>query len=243
MCFSEFIQNEDKKSAFLPARSIHEVIPSGVFTEYTLKNALREAGFTVPVEEFVHSSTEAISAAERIGYPVVLKVVSEEIQHKTEVGGVKINIKNTEELLGAYREMDKRVKQEHPDKQVKGFLVQKMVDQGIEMLIGATNRLPYGTVVTVGFGGIWVELMKDITYRQAPFSLDEAIKMLKELNGYQMLEGYRGGQAVNLKELGRFISKFSTWVASIQDFKEIELNPVIVSGDSIKIVDALCIPK
>jgi acetate---CoA ligase (ADP-forming) len=243
MLYSQFLQEETNHCEPSPKQSIKQLIPSEHFTEYTMKKALSDVGFQVPKETLVNSVSEAISTAEEIGYPVVLKVVSEKIKHKTEANGVKLGIRNNNELREAYGEIEERMKQKNNTSLIDGYLVQKMVDHGVELLIGATNRPPYGTVVTVGFGGIWVELIKDITYRQAPFSYDEAMKMLKELKGYPLLEGFRGGVKINLEELGRFISKFSEWVATIIDFEEIEMNPVIVDEEGPKIVDAICIPK
>jgi len=211
--------------------------------EFTVKSALKNSGFSITRECLVQTEEEALHAANQIEYPVVLKVVSEDIPHKTEVGGVILNIKDKEELGNSFKEIKIRLQNQGLLSKVDGYLVQEMAEKGIELILGASNKKPFGPIVTVGLGGVWVEVLKDVTYRQAPFTVKEAKKMLTELKSYPLLQGVRGSKPIDLDHLCEEISKFSWLIASIPDIEEIEINPLIVTDKGVKIVDALCLPK
>jgi acyl-CoA synthetase (NDP forming) len=242
--YSQFL-NQSEEAAEVN-KSTGEV-PDDLFqyehmTEYTVKQELEKSGLPVTKEVLVQSPDEAILQAGNLGYPVVLKVMSKDIPHKTEVGGVAVGINDAEEMRQIFTQMMQRIKEEKPYAKIDGFLVQEMVQQGVEIIVGATNRPPFGPVVTVGLGGVWVELLKDVTYRQAPFGPGEAMNMLKELEGFQLLQGFRGSQPVNLNSLSELISRFSSLVVSSPNIEEIEMNPLILTDQGPKIADALCIP-
>lgn len=226
-----------------PKTTLKEWLDESAINEFTVKKALGESGLPITKEYLVQSEDEAIYSAKLIGYPVVLKVVSEEIHHKTEVGGVILNISNEVELITNMKEMKTRLKKKNLSSKIDGFLIQEMAQDGLELILGITNRKPYGPIVSVGLGGIWVEVLKDITYRQAPINIQDAKNMLTELKAYPLLKGARGSEAFDIDQLSLIISKFSYLTTIVNGIEELEINPLIISNTEMKIVDALCIPK
>jgi len=178
----------------------------------------------------VKSEKEVLSFAKKIGYPLVLKISASKILHKTESNGVKTEIKDEKELKKSFNKLIKI-------KNNEGILVQKM-EFGKEIALGMKKDPQFGPVIMAGLGGIFIEILKDVSFRICPVSEKEAKEMLKELKAYPVLEGYRGEKGINIKELAGIITKLSQLSLKEKNIKEIDLNPVIVNQKEAKVVDA-----
>jgi acyl-CoA synthetase (NDP forming) len=212
-------------------------------TEREAKEVL--ALYDVPVvgEKLVNSDDEAVNAAQGLGYPVVLKVESPDLPHKTEAGVIRLNLRSADEVRAAYQMVMANAAKVEPPPNIIGVLVQPMVPQGIEMVVGATNDPLFGPLIVVGLGGILVEVLKDTALAPAPVSPAEAMGMLRSLKGVKLLEGFRGMESVNMDRLAEVISKVSRFVADHRDsVAELDVNPLICAGDRITAVDALIVP-
>lgn len=204
------------------------------------KRVLASAGLSITREELVSSEDEAATTAERMGFPVVLKVASPDILHKSDAGGVKVGLKNAEAVRQGYLDIMKAAKEKHPTAKIQGVLVQEMVEGGLETIVGVANRPPFGPVVAFGLGGVFVELLKDVTFRLAPIDEMGAAEMLKEIKGASMLDGYRGQPAADKGALAKVIAQVSELaVAFNEDVEELDINPLVVKGDQIIALDAL----
>jgi acyl-CoA synthetase (NDP forming) len=182
---------------------------------------------------------EDVQAAEEIGYPLVLKLDSPDITHKTEVGGVKVGVSSPEELKRSMEEMLQAAKSRAPGARVKGFVVQELVKNAHEVIIGGLNDVQFGPVIAFGLGGIFVEVLKDVVFELAPVSVDEALRMVQRIKGYRLLEGYRGLEKANLELLAETISKASVLFSELSPYvEEMDLNPTFVSSSWVKIADA-----
>ncbi len=183
------------------------------------------------------SEKECIKAANSIGWPVVLKIVSPDIIHKSDVGGVVISVEGTEELIGSYNKIIKTVKKKKPKAKIKGVLVQQMCP-GEEVIIGIKRDNQFGPVVMFGLGGIFVEVLKDVSFRVCPVERLQAEKMIKEIKGFPILAGARGKKPVDIRALEDMIVKISKIVMANKKIKELDFNPVIVNGKKAVIADA-----
>ncbi len=182
---------------------------------------------------------EDVQAAEEIGYPLVLKLDSPDITHKTEVGGVKVGVSSPEELKRSMEEMLQAARSRAPGARVKGFVVQELVKNAHEVIIGGLNDVQFGPVIAFGLGGIFVEVLKDVVFELAPVSVDEALRMVQRIKGYRLLEGYRGLEKANLELLAETISKASVMFSELSPYvEEMDLNPTFVSSSWVKIADA-----
>jgi predicted CoA-binding protein len=209
-------------------------------TEPEAKQVLASAGLTITQEELTSGEDEAVASAERIGFPVVLKIASPDILHKSDAGGVQIGLADAQAVRQGYQGIMEAVAEKHPSARIHGVLVQEMVQGGIETIVGVTNRPPFGPVVAFGLGGVFVELLKDITFRLAPLDEAGAAEMLDEIKGASMLEGYRGQPAANKGELAKAIARLSELVIELsEDVEELDINPLVIKGDRVIAVDAL----
>ncbi|MFZ8855319.1 MAG: acetate--CoA ligase family protein [Thermofilaceae archaeon] len=182
---------------------------------------------------------EDVQAAEKIGYPLVLKLDSPDITHKTEVGGVRVGVSSPEELKRNMEEMLQAARSRAPGARVKGFVVQELVKNAHEVIIGGLNDVQFGPVIAFGLGGIFVEVLKDVVFELAPVSVDEALRMVQRIKGYRLLEGYRGLEKANLELLAETISKASVMFSELSPYvEEMDLNPTFVSSSWVKIADA-----
>ncbi len=225
--------------AHLPARS-------SILDEHTSKTLL--AGYGIPScrEKLTSSEEEAVLAAQELGYPVVLKVCSAEIPHKSELGLVKISLSNPDEVRKAYRNLRVTLEQKAPQAKLQGILVQEMVTEGIEMALGVIQDPRFGPVILCGLGGIFMEILKDVSWRMAPVSPAQARSMLQELQGYPLLIGARGRPPADLEALIDTIVRLSQLAMELsEEVKEIDLNPLMVLnwGKGVKTIDALMILK
>ena len=209
-----------------------------LLTEIESKELLKEAGINVVDTRLATSREEAVSIGGQLGFPVVLKIASSDIIHKSDAGGVKVGLKTPKQVARAYDEILKAISQQHPDANIQGISVQKMARPGVEVIIGMSKDAQFGPMIMFGLGGIWVELLKDISFRIAPLTRADAAEMIREIKGYPLLTGYRGQEAVDIARLEDFILRISEFADSNPAVKELDLNPVFAYGDGAVAVDA-----
>jgi acyl-CoA synthetase (NDP forming) len=193
---------------------------------------LGKKGFSLLPYHIAKTENEAAKAAKKIGYPVALKIVSPQIEHKTDVGGVKIDIRNEEVLRHHFREITYSAR----GKRVDGVLVQKMARKGVEIIIGGLKDPQFGHMVVLGLGGIYVEIFKDISARICPLVSSDVDEMIAELKAHPLLEGARGRRPINKKAVGRLVLRVCRFMKE-EDIKEMDLNPVVCDENGCDIVD------
>ena len=212
-----------------------------VITEESSKEILSEYGIKVPKYALVTNSDEAVQKSKEIGFPLVAKIVSPDILHKTDVGGVKVGLSSEDEVKKAFDDMFNRLKEKFD---VKGVLLEKMVPKGVELIVGLQNDSQFGPSIMVGLGGIYTELFKDVSFRVLPVTKNEAAKMLESLRGKDILKGFRGSTPVDLDMLSEAIVNIGTLgVDMAGKYESIDFNPVVVYPDSYYVVDAKIILK
>ncbi|MCD6448507.1 MAG: acetate--CoA ligase family protein [Thermoplasmata archaeon] len=202
------------------------------------KAILQAAGVDVPPFYLVRNIEEAVEAANKIGYPVVMKVVSEDIIHKTDVGGVVLNIENEKEAAEAYEAIIENCKRNVPKARIVGIEVTKMLPKGVETIIGATTDASFGKVVMFGLGGIYVEVMKDVTFRVAPVAKKEIRRMVREIESYPILAGVRGEKSKDIEAIIDTIYRIGMLVTKFEEILELDINPLIVYEKGAKVADA-----
>ena len=200
------------------------------------KDILSKYGILSCQEKHVGSKKEAFLFAEKIGFPVVLKIFSPDVHHITDVGGLKQGIKNKKELEKAWDDILSSVKKNKPKALIDGFLIQEEV-KGVEIMIGMKRSREFGPVLMFGLGGILVEVLKDVSFGITPISRSIAIRMIKEIKGYKILKGFRGSPAVNLEKLIDVLINLSKLSLENPEIKEIDFNPIIVNNKKALLVD------
>jgi acetyl coenzyme A synthetase (ADP forming)-like protein len=195
-------------------------------------------GIAVPGEGLATSAEEAVSLAEDIGYPVVLKIVSPDILHKTEAKGVLVGLSSADEVSSGYETIIENAKAYKADADITGVQVQQMLREGTEVLIGAIKDPTFGPVMTFGLGGILVEVLRDVTFRLAPTSAEDALDMVNGIRTAEVLHGVRGGAAVDQQALAGMIERVSLLVDDFPEIVEVDLNPVLAREDGATAVDA-----
>ncbi|HEY7696568.1 MAG TPA: acetate--CoA ligase family protein [Nitrososphaeraceae archaeon] len=212
-----------------------------VITEESSKEILGEYGIKVPKYALVTSSDQAVQKSKEIGFPLVAKIVSPDILHKTDVGGVKVGLSSEEEVRKAFDDMFNRLKEKFD---VKGVLLEKMVPKGVELIVGLQNDSQFGPSIMVGLGGIYTELFKDVSFRVLPVTKNEAVKMLESLRGKDILKGFRGSKPIDMNMLSEAIVNIGNLgVDMAGKYESIDFNPVVVYPDSYYVVDAKIILK
>ena len=206
--------------------------------EYKGYYLLEQAGIPVPEYSFVTSHDEALSVASRIGYPVVLKVVSEQIIHKSDAGGVALNLLNPDLLKEALNRMDIQVLNSQPNAVISGYMVVKEIPPGTEFLIGGRIDETFGKIITIGMGGILVELLHDFSMRVLPVSIDEYHQMIREMRGYLLISGYRGKKPLDENALVTLLQKAGNLFFDDPRIVEFDINPVILYDTGAFAVDA-----
>lgn len=176
----------------------------------------------------VQDVNEALKIVKDIGYPVVLKVVSPDIIHKSDVGGVILNINSDDELRSACESIRNNIRERAPYARVTGFLIQKMIPEGLETIIGATRDPIFGHVIAFGLGGVMVEVLQDVSFRIVPITEEDARAMVREIKGYRLFNGYRNMPARDEEAIIYVITKFSELLSDNPNIVEADLNPVIV---------------
>ena len=198
------------------------------------------AEYGIAVNNFIvaKSAEEAAKAAEKIGYPVVMKIVSQDIIHKSDAGGVKVNIKTKEEVKTAYNTILENAHKYKADARIAGILVQEMAPQGTEVIVGAIKDPQFGQTVMFGLGGIFVEILKDVTFKVAPITEAEAADMIVGVRAYPLLNGYRNTPPSDVKAIVNVLMSVSKLVVDHPEIKELDLNPVMAYEKGTKTVDA-----
>lgn len=196
--------------------------------------------YGIPVTRFKVALTqdEAVEFADQIGYPIVLKIVSPDIIHKFDVGGVILNLKSSADVKEAYNRILENVKKPKPNAKIVGVLVQEMAPSSTEVIVGATKDPQFGPALMFGLGGIFVEILKDVAFRIAPITESDAQEMITEVKGYPVLKGYRGQPPVDIDAIVKILLNTSRLVIEHSEIKELDLNPIMVYEKGAKTVDA-----
>lgn len=226
--------------AYEQAAALLEASSNAALTEREGKEVLAAYGVPVVRDVLTHSADEAVAAACEVGLPVVMKIESPDILHKTEAGVIRLNLKTEDEVRAAYAEVMRNAQAVTPPARIVGVLVQPMVPQGAEIMVGARVDPQFGPMVVVGLGGIFVELLKDTSVRLAPVDTREARKMLGELQSQSVLQGFRGAPPVDQERLAEVIARISELAADHRGrISELDVNPLICADERIIAVDAL----
>jgi len=206
--------------------------------ETEAKTICKEYGIPVTRFKLAKTGKEAVKFAEEIGYPVVLKIVSPDIIHKSDVGGVIVNIKTAEDVQKAYKQILENVKSHKAEARIVGVIVQEMAPSSTEIIVGVTKDPQFGPAIMFGLGGIFVEILKDVTFRIAPITEDEAREMITEVKAYPLLRGYRNLPPADIDAIVKILLNTSRLVTEHQENKELDLNPIMVYERGAKTVDA-----
>jgi len=202
------------------------------------KSICKEYGIPVTDFRIARNEAEAVSFADEIGYPVVLKIISPDVIHKSDVGGVIVGLKTAEDVRNAYKQIIENVKNHKPNAKIVGMLVQEMAPSSTEIIVGAIKDPQFGPALMFGLGGIFVEVLKDVTFRIAPLTRDEAEEMIKEVRAYPLLKGYRNTPPADIEAIVNILLNTSRLVMEHQEIKELDLNPIMIYEKGAKTVDA-----
>jgi len=188
--------------------------------------------------KIIKSIEESKKFIDEVGYPVVLKIVSPEIIHKTEVSGVVVNIQNEKQLYDAYNDILKNVKIKMPTARIDGLFIQEMIPSSFEVMVGGKYDNTFGQTIAFGLGGIYVEVYEDVSFRIVPITEKDALNMIKETKAYKILAGYRGKKPADIKALIDILMKTSKMLESNPEIKELDMNPVFALSDRAVAIDA-----
>jgi acetyltransferase len=230
----------------MPSRDIAAHLTSTALSEFDSKCLLRDAGLALPDEVLVTERDELDAAIDRVKFPLVMKIQSRDIPHKSEIGGVRVNVTTRGEAFTVYGTLLDNARKHRPDAAIQGVLVGPMAQKGVEIIVGTLQDRTFGPMIMVGLGGITTELFRDVIYRPAPVSAAEASAMLASLKAAPLLNGFRGAAKADVAALAQLISQVSVLAARYSErISEIELNPVLVHGEGqgVTIVDALVVGK
>lgn len=209
-----------------------------VLVEVESKELLHKAGIPVVDTRLARTKREAASISKQMGFPVVLKISSPDVIHKSDAGGVKLGLANATQVGKAYSEIVSSIKQAYPEAEIHGLSVQRMAGPGVEVIIGMSKDPQFGPVLMFGLGGILVEVLKDVSFRIVPVSERDARDMIREIKGYPILEGYRGQKPVSIAALEKLIVRVSQFAENNPHIAELDLNPVFAYPDKAIAVDA-----
>lgn len=212
-------------------------------TGFEANEVLKSAGIPVVKTCLARSKEEAQHLAANIGYPVVLKICSRDLLHKTEAGGVSLDLTGAEEVGLAYDRMLKTVMKKRPCCNIEGMTIQPMLSGGVEVVAGATLDPQFGPMIMFGLGGIFVEIIKDVSFRIVPLTEEDAYEMIYDIRGSSLLEGVRGAEPVKIETLAEVLLKLSRFVEANQEIKELDINPLLVDSRGSVAVDARIILK
>ena len=224
----------DKKAILKKAKKGKRTL----LTEVESKQLLEKARISVIKTKLATSMKEAVALSKEIGFPVVLKIASPDVIHKSDAGGVKVGLKNATQVSRAYKEIMTSVKQKHPKATIDGVSVQPMAKPGVEVIIGMSKDPQFGPVLMFGLGGILVEILKDVSFRIVPLARRDAREMIRDIKGYPVLEGYRGQEPANVPFLEEMLLKVSDFAEQNPEIKELDLNPIFAYRDGAIAVDA-----
>ncbi len=209
-----------------------------VLTEVESKDILEEAGIPTARARLATTADEAVTAAKDVGLPVALKIVSPDITHKSDIGGVKLNLNTPDEVKAAFDAIVAAARKAQPDAKVDGVSVQKMARPGIEVIMGMSQDAQFGPVLMFGLGGILVEVLKDVSFRLVPITPRDAHQMVQEIKGRPLLEGYRGQEPADIEALEKLLLRLSDFIEKHPEIAELDLNPIFAYKDGVIAVDA-----
>jgi len=209
-----------------------------MLTEIEAKQLLKSAGINVVDTRLAKSKTEAVAIAKEIGLPVVMKIASADVVHKSDAGGVKLGLKTAAQVGKAYDDIMKSIKAAFPNAKIEGVSVQSMARPGVEVIIGMSKDAQFGPVLMFGLGGVLVEILKDVSFRIVPLVKRDAKEMIREIKGFPLLQGYRGSEPVDVENLENMLLKVSEFIEKTPEIKELDLNPVFAYKDGAVAVDA-----
>lgn len=200
---------------------------------------LKAYGFSTPKNFLATNEEEAIKSSNEIGYPVVMKIVSPEIVHKSESGGVKVGIRNQDQARKAFNDILASVKSYNPDATIKGVLVQEMIESAKETILGSKRDPMFGPLIMFGLGGIYVEILKDVVFRLAPINGQDAKEMIESIKTIKLLKGARGEQPSDIKGIEESLQRLSQLVTDFPEIEEFDMNPLLVleKGKGVRAVD------
>jgi len=212
----------------------------GFLLPHEASEVMELAGLPYPKSRIASTLDQAVSHAEEIGYPVVLKVASRDILHKSDVGGVALDLDDRQELMDAYQAIMQNCKTRMPDARITGVEVSEMVKKGTEVIVGARRDIAFGPIVMFGLGGIYVEVMKDVAFRAVPLNREEVTHMIQEIRSYPLLLGVRGEKRKDIPNIVKAVIKLATLIRNCPEITDIEINPLMVyeQGSGVKAVDA-----
>ena len=237
---AEIARSFDQPTREQPLAKRVQDLPSGALDEAQARNLLETQGVPFAAQRVAHNADEAVQAAEALGWPVVMKVVSADIAHKSDVGGVALGLTDAEHVREAWSHMMQRVGTACPEARIDGVLVSPMIKGGVETVIGTVRDPVFGPMVMFGLGGVFVEIFKDVTFRRAPVSTQTALEMIHEIRALPLLTGARGKPPVDLQRLAEAISAVSVFAAAHKDeVASVEVNPFIALPKGGCAVDAL----
>ncbi len=219
---------------------IKDVLASGgeIVPPNKVMDIIKSYGISTPSHALAKTLNEALKASKAIGFPVVLKIASSDVLHKSDIGGVAVGVGSEEEVEKRYNEIMNNSIKKVPNALIAGILVQKQVPNTIQVIIGGIRDNQFGPAVMFGLGGIFVELFKDVAFRIAPVTETEALEMMKEIKGYHILSGYRGMKELAISKITKTIVTISELISNIDEIKEVELNPLFVYEKDTIAVDA-----
>lgn len=208
--------------------------------EHEAYDVLAKYGIPAPKFGLATSVEEAVRLSEEVGYPVVLKIVSPDIVHKSDVGGVKLNLSSSEEVRRSFDEILRNVRAKAPEAKIAGILVQEMIPQSLEVIVGATRDPTFGPVILFGLGGIFVEVLKDVSFRITPLTRYDAETMLTEIRAARILDGYRGTPPRDKEAIVDIILRLAKFMEEHESVTDVDLNPIMVFevGKGAKVADA-----
>ena len=209
-----------------------------LLNEIEAKQLLADAGVPVSPAHLARTREEAAAIASELGFPAVLKVVSPQITHKSDVGGVALNLQSADDVAAAFDRVTASAKQHAPDATIEGVAVQRMERPGVEVIVGVTKDPQFGPVLMFGLGGVLVEVLKDVAFRIIPIEERDARQMIDEIKGRPLLEGYRGSEPADIAKLRALLLKVSSFVEQHPEIAELDLNPVFAYRDGVIAVDA-----
>ena len=195
-------------------------------------------GITTPEFDVASNAEEAVNSAKKIGYPVVMKIVSQDILHKTDAGGVKVGLESEAEVKSGFEEILQNAKKYKKDAKIAGVLVQKMAPSSTEVIVGALKDPQFGQTLMFGIGGIFVEVLKDVTFRIAPIVEKDAKEMIKEIKAYPILKGYRNTPPADEGAIVKILLNVSKLIMAHPEINQMDLNPIMVYENGASVVDA-----
>lgn len=206
--------------------------------ETEAKELLRKYKIPIPDFKLIKSDDEIAGLAKEINFPIVMKIVSPDIIHKTDAGGVKVGVKDEEEARMAYKEIIFKAKKYNKKARISGIIAYTMVPQGMEIIIGMMKDSCFGTTIMFGLGGIFVEVLKDVSFRILPLEERDAQEMITEIKGYKILKGVRGEPPKDIKAIKSLLLKISKLALENPEINEIDLNPIFVFEKGLQVIDA-----